>query len=267
MGTFTIQIDATSLFYRYFILHAVTPTWVDSRVVQTFDLEAKVYNFQFASGSLADFTFRVTPTGTIDYDAEYDGFLQGRGTNRLVLRGLSVTLDARYLGIGNGAGVLLCEVPMTNADWILHQTVRLLPGSYYRVQQGSGLGSSFSFKLRADGNFEYESTYDVAAKGFLAGNRTSTLIFRGYPFLIDATAINGIGVDLIDIWGLEFARNGVQFANLLPMTPYRLQVESGQLADATFVVNLDGTTTLDQGARFKLTRDKFHGVPRIRVTD
>ena len=178
MTSFPIQIDATPLFYRYFIIPGVTQNWTDSRTVQTFDLQTKVYNFQIASGSYADFSFRVTSDGTVDYDAKFDAFLQGRGTNRLVLRGHSVTIDARYLGMSDGAGVLLCDVPMTNADWILHQTLRLLPGSHYRLQQGSGLVSSFTFKLAVDGTFAYDPAYDVAAHGFLAGSGSATLPLR-----------------------------------------------------------------------------------------
>jgi hypothetical protein len=59
--------------------------WISSRTVQTLALEPGVYSFQIASGYYADFTFSVTPHGTVDYDASYDvdsrGFLAGRGVN------------------------------------------------------------------------------------------------------------------------------------------------------------------------------------------
>ncbi len=67
-GTFPIKIDATPLVYRYFIIPGVTSNWVDSRTVQSFNLAPGEYSFQVASGYYADFTFRVTPLGTIDFD-------------------------------------------------------------------------------------------------------------------------------------------------------------------------------------------------------
>ena len=88
----------------------------------------------------------------------------------------------------------------------------------------------------------------------------------GYPVLVDGTAAGGTGVDLVDVWGIEFARNAVQFANLLPMSPYRMLISSGLVCDASFVVGLDGSITLTQGATYKLTSDSFNGVPRVRLS-
>lgn len=266
MDTFKIEIDATQLAYRNFIIPTVTDDWVDSRVVQSFSLAAGTYRFQVASGYMADFTFRIGNDGKIDYDDDYIGFLEGRGSSRLILKGLTVSIDARYLGMNGGQGVLLV-VPSTNEDWIIQKTVRLLPASHYLVQQGSGLVSSFEFKLSLDGTFQYNPSYDVASGGFMKGNGLATLTFIGYPFLLDGTAPGVGGVHFTDVWGLTFAHNGVQFANLLPMrSPYRLQVTSGGVTQASVLVHLDGTTTLNSGGGYLLSRDSFKGVPRITIT-
>src|SRR3981081_1518476 len=119
-STFPIKIDATPLVYRYFVIPGVTSNWVDSRTVQSFNLAPGEYSFQIASGYYADFTFRVTTLGTIDFDGAYDCFLSGRNSSTLTIGGLSVPLDARYL---SGSGVLL--VIPTN-DSITFSTWRLV---------------------------------------------------------------------------------------------------------------------------------------------
>src|ERR1700730_17774677 len=131
-ATFPIKIDATKLVYRYFVIPGVTSNWVDSRTVQSFNLAPGEYSFQIASGYYADFTFSVTSIGTIDFNSTYNGFLSGRNSTTLTIDGLNVTLDARYL---SGSGVLLV-VPFTNDVWITYKTCRMVPASYYSVQQG-----------------------------------------------------------------------------------------------------------------------------------
>ena len=56
MTTFPIQIDATELVYRYFLIPGVTPNWISSRTIQTLALEPGTYNFQVGSGYYTDFT-------------------------------------------------------------------------------------------------------------------------------------------------------------------------------------------------------------------
>ena len=77
MSQFSIQIDATSLFYRHFAIPGITPSWIDSRVVQTLQLNPGTYNFQVGSGYYADFTFEVTTEGKISYDAKFNSISLG----------------------------------------------------------------------------------------------------------------------------------------------------------------------------------------------
>jgi hypothetical protein len=191
----------------------------------------------------------------------YNGFLGGRNTSTLVIDGLSVTLDARYL---SGSGVLLV-VPSTGDDWIAYKTCRMVPASYYSVQQGSGVVANFAFKLGVDGKWSYNSANDLAVGGFLAGAGTSTLAFYGYPLLIDARASGGTGVTVQTIWGMPFSSTSVEYANLLPAQYFALQVRSGIVSSAGFSLAPNGTFIIDSTATSLLSLDTFHGLRRLKV--
>jgi hypothetical protein len=257
--TFPINIDARKLMYRFFIIPGVTSTWVDSRTVQAFNLAPGTYSFQIGSGYYADFSFIVTATGLIDFSSTFNSFLSGRGTSTLSIDGLQVTLDARYL---SGSGVLLV-VPLTNADWISFATVRMVPASYYSVQQGSGEVADFSFKLGVDGHWSYSAAYDIGAGGFLAGNGTSTLTFFGYPVLVDARAAAGAGVTIVPIWGMPFNTTCVEYACLLPAASFSLLVHSGVVSGASFALASNGAFSIAPGSTSLLSMDTFHGLRRI----
>ena len=261
-ATFPIKVDATKLFYRYFVIPGVTSAWTDSRVVQSFNLAPGTYSFQIASGYYADFTFRVTSTGLVDYDAGFNGFLSGRNTATLGVDGLAVTIDARYL---SGSGVLLVA-PLTNDDWISYRTVRLVPASYYSVQQGSGVVANFTLKLGVDGRWVYNAPLDVSAGGFLSGQGTSTLTIFGYPILVDARTAGGTGVVVQTVWGMPFSTTSVEYACLLPAQYYALQVRSGVVSNASFSVGTNGAFTIDPGATSLLALDTFNGLRRLKVT-
>ena|SRR5436190_8045583 len=261
MTTFPIQIDATELVYRYFLIPGVTPNWISSRTIQTLALEPGTYNFQVGSGYYTDFTFSVASAGTVDYDTNFDAFLTGRGSSTLTIVGFRVTLDARYL---SGSGILLV-VPLTNDDWITYKTCQMVPASSYSVQQGSGEVTSFAFKLELDGTFSYDSCYDGGNGGFLVGNGTSTLEFLGYPILVDARASNGAGLTIQPIWGMPFTFTAVQFANLLPAQSFALQVNSGIVTKAVFSLDIEGNFSFDSSLSPYLELEKFNGLTLLKV--
>src|SRR5438105_4830006 len=240
MSTFSIQIDATQLVYRDFIIPGKTD-WISSRTIQTLALEPGGYQFQIGSGYFADFTFSVTSMGTVDYDPSFNAFLSGRGSPTLTIAGFPVTLDARYL---SGAGVLLV-IPGTNEDWITYKTCRMVPASYYSVQQGSGEVTSFAFKLGLDGTFSYDPSYDISSGGFLAGRGTSTLKFLGYPILVDARAAGGTGVTIDPIWGMASSPTSVLFANLLPAPFFAVGVTGTVSKGAPFSLDVHGNFSFD----------------------
>jgi hypothetical protein len=257
MSTFSIQIDATQLVYRDFIIPGKTD-WISSRTIQTLNLEPAGYNFQVGSGYYTDFTFSVTPTGTLDYDSKFDGFLSGRGSTTLTIAGFPVTLDARNL---SGAGVLLI-IPATNEDWISYKTCRMVPATYYSVQQGSGEVTSFDFKLGPDGTFSYDPSYDISRGGFLAGSGTSTLKFLGYPILVDARAAGGTSLTIIPIWGIASSPTSVQLATLLPAPSFVLYI-SGAPTKAVFSLDVHGNFSFDSSLSPYLELQTFQVLPII----
>jgi hypothetical protein len=172
-----------------------------------------------------------------------------------------VTLDARYL---SGSGVLLV-VPFTNDDWITYKTCRMVPASYYSVQQGSGVVANFFFKLGVDGHWAYSAASEVSSGGFLTGAGTSTLAFYGYPLLVDARASGGSGVVVQTIWGMPFSTTSVEYANLLPAQYFALQVRSGVVSAASFSLAPGGVFTIDSSATSLLKLDTFHGLQRLNV--
>lgn len=253
-SAFPVNIDATQLVYHNFIIPGQTG-WINANVVQTLPLAPGRYNFQIASGYYADFWFDVTPGGTVDYDAAFDAFLGGRGTSTLTITGFAVTIDARYL---SGSGVLLV---VGGADWITYATVRMVPASYYSVQQGSGVVADLQFKLGLDGTFAYDPAYN----GFLRGSGTSTLEFLGYPLLVDARAAGGAGVLIQTVWGMPFATTSVQYACLLPAAYYALQVNSGIVTNAAFRLDTNGVFSFDPALAPYLALDTFNGLTRLRA--
>src|SRR2546423_8392711 len=258
MSTFSIQIDATQLVYRDFIIPGKTD-WISSRIIQTLTLEPAGYQFQIGSGYFADFTFSVTPTGTVDYNPSFDAFLSGRGSTTLTIAGFPVTLVARNL---SGAGVLLAGLPATNEDWITFKTCRMVPASYYSVQQGSGEVTSFAFKLGLDGTFSYNPSYDISSGGFLAGNGTSTLEFLGYPILVDARAAGGTSLTIIPIWGIASSPTSVQLATLLPAPIFVLYI-SGAATKALFSLDVHGNFSFDSSLSPYLELQTLQGLPLI----
>jgi hypothetical protein len=266
--SFSIQIDTTQLFYRFFIIPGITPNWVDSRVVQTLNLEPGKYSFMVASAVFADFSFTITSDGKVSYENAFDSFLSGRGTSVLTIVGLEVTLDARYL---SGAGVLLV-CPLTNDDWIRNRTIRLVPASY-QVQQGSAVACDFVFALKPDGTFSYDSSMDLAVGGFLNGNGTTKLEFYGYPILvdsrisIDAQASDpepAWGVIVQPIWDMPFSKTGIQYTDLLPAKGFQIQNKSAILSTAIFDLSTNGTLSFDPSLPLKV--DTFKGLNRLTVT-
>jgi hypothetical protein len=251
-----IEIDTTNLVYKLFQIPRAITHWVSSG---KFDLVPKDYNFQFASGYQADFTFKVKADGTVDYDQKFDAFLQGRGTSKLTLKGLEVTLDARYLA---GAGVTLV-VPETK--WIVYEKCFMLPASHHQVQQGSGEVTSFGFILGLDGKFSYDPAYDYGNGGFLRGRQENTLEFLGYPLLVDARAAGGARVTLQPIHDMPFSPTSVAFANLLPAASFALQVNSGVVSKAVFSLDTHGKFAFDSSLSPYLKLKEFHGLTLLKA--
>jgi len=260
MTSFPIRIDATQIVTRgVFIDRAITPDLLDTRSVLTLSMPPGSYDYLIASALPASFTFSVTAQGTVDYDTSFDAFLSGRGTSTLTVVGLKVTLDARYL---SGLGILLPGLhPEGAADFISYKTCHMVPAPNYFVQQGSGQVANFSFDLLPDGTFSFRPEFN----GFVSGNGSSTLVFFGYPILVDARAALGAGVTLQPVAGMPFATTSVQYADLLPAQSFALQVNSGVVTRASFSLSTDGIFSIDSDSTSFLGLGTFNHLKLLKV--
>ncbi|MEU0881935.1 hypothetical protein ABZ345_25260 [Lentzea sp. NPDC005914] len=249
----SINIDARPLSGRHFVLPSKTG-WLDARTVQTLQLAPGGYGFQ--AGGTAAFSFTVEQNGTISYADELEGFLSGKGTRTLRVEGVVITIDARWLA--PGAGVLLSHVPSDSRDWIMCKKVRMVPAKPYYVQQGSGQIVNMSFEVTRDGRVLFDPRL-----GYARGNGTSTLEFVGYLVHVDARAAGGIGVLVLQVWGLPFSYTKQQTVRLLPTSSHYIQIASGKVTDATFTLQDDGSIVLKHDA---LALDSEGGVPVVTVT-
>lgn len=286
MSEFSITINAINIFDRLFripdknILNPKTGSlepmqWVDATTKQSVLLGPGTHILAVPSCN-SSVKFTITDDGKVEYDEKLSACLSGKGTSTLTVKGLPVTIDARYVGMGGAFGVLLGAGGLTDDDWIVHKSIFLLPGANYVVEQGSATVSSFIFSLNPEGHFDYDpgdtNKYDLSLGGFLGGRGTSTLVFRGYPFLIDATQV-GEQVYFFNVNGTTGANNAVSFANLLPMQVYFcVGFAGGPIKEPAapthrlgFKVHLDGTTDLGDGHFSKLAQDTFHGLTRLTI--
>jgi hypothetical protein len=133
------------------------------------------------------------------------------------------------------------------------------------VQQGSGEACSFTFQLGLDGRWSYDAVHEVRNGGFLAGSGTSTLVFQGYPLLIDARRSGGLGVTVVPIWNMPFSLTSVEYANLLPAASFSLLVRSGIVSAARFSLAPDGTYGIDASSASLLQLDTYKGLRRLTV--
>ena len=264
MSNFTVQIDATRLFYREFLVQPTSLGWIDASTVQSIALAAGTYSIQVQSGVYTDFSFTVTAQGTIDFSTAFDGFAAGRGSALLTLAGLEVTLDASELAHGSGGGVLFASIPFGSDPWMLVRTLRLLPQQHYMVQQGSGVVCNLEFALGTDGRFAYAPALDVAQGGCLAGAGTPALRFHGLPVVVDVSAVSAL-LGLPDIAGLEPVRTGLQTLRVLPADFFRVQIDQG-ITGSLFSLDVHGGVSLAASPDgMRLALDAPAGVPRVRA--
>jgi len=262
LSSFAIQIDATALFYRHFIVPQSAPGWLDARQVQSIQLAPGTYAIQVQSGVYTDVGFTVTAQGTVDYDASLNALLSGRGSSSLTLLGLTVTIDAQ--GLSSTSGVLLASIPLTNDDWISLRTLRLLPQTGYLVQQGSGVVCDLTFTLGRDGTFSYDPVADVARGGCLAGAGTSTLTLRGFAVTVDVAAVSAL-LGLVEIWGLPPTFSGKRSIVVLPAAGFRFQLDQG-ITEPAFSVGPHGDVSLAPSpSNLRLALDAQVAPPVIRA--
>jgi hypothetical protein len=128
-----------------------------------------------ASPVAAQVAFRVTESGSVDYESRVDSLLTGRGSSILAVHGKPITLDSTDVDYDNMA--------IGGTGWLAPQkmrTLRLLPGSHVLA---SSAVPQLAFRVTESGSVDYESRVD----SLLTGRGSSTLAVHGKPITIDNT--------------------------------------------------------------------------------
>jgi hypothetical protein len=158
-----IRIDTSELTYPWFWVPGHLAHFVDGSVPggAVVHLEPGDYPFQQTRDRPCDVGFRVTDDGTVDFDAEHDHLLRGRGTSTLHVVGVPVTLHP------TGASCPLlpmwggCHEPIGTRA----RTVRMPPGTAYEIRLGLVPSAVLEFSVAADGRVDYPSQFERALSG------------------------------------------------------------------------------------------------------
>jgi hypothetical protein len=121
------------------------------------------------------FPVRVLPGATVDYDAQYDGVLAGRGTATLRLVGAPLGVDL--------TGLSHASVGVSGAGWHnAHQPqhLRLMPGSYQLDLNNYPANEAIPFTLSGSGVVGYSGDE-------LTGAGTGTLGVNGHSITVNVT--------------------------------------------------------------------------------
>lgn len=267
MQNHKILIDAHHLYYRFFLLQEHSG-WLSCEQVQTLSLPAGSYRLQFEAGVQDDWGFTIQVDGKLALEERVAHFMhveQRDGLECLVISGLKVTLDARYLANNGCNGVLLGSGNQDPyRDRIIMRDIYLPPQSALYFMQGNSALSSFQVALNLHGQFEYESRLEQVNGGFLAGAGSSRLVLYGFPVLIDGTAAGAlqVGVNntthMVEAWG-------VQLVNLLPSEAmYSIGVAAQTCAQ--FQLHQDGQVSCQSIAPgFVAQADSWNGIARISL--
>ncbi|MEU9305075.1 galactose oxidase early set domain-containing protein [Streptomyces sp. NPDC048269] len=228
-----IRIDASSLSSKKFLIPGQTATPVDGTAATSFALAPGTYAFQQTGGPLGTFNFDVTADGLVTYDPANDGFLSGRGTDTLIVRGFTITLDGRALSHD------LSPFLMGNSD-VLSRTsthdLTLTPGTYAIAL--AGVFADFAFMVGMDGQVSVEPRFAGFAE---ASGRTLTI--HGYRITIDGRALSHDLTPFLLGNGDVLSRTSTHELTLMP-AEFAIAL-AGVIADFRFVLSTDGQVSVE----------------------
>ncbi|MFJ7249772.1 peptidoglycan-binding protein [Kitasatospora sp. NPDC098652] len=193
--------------------------------------------FHLQQGGLppADLVFAVRADATVDFDPALDTFLSGRGTRRLTVLGLPVTLDSTALGhalvLDPGGAVLAAGA----------SPLVLLPAADYRLLVPS-VSASLSFGVARNGAVGI----DAATARFATATGPS-LAVQGFTVTVDG---RDLAHDLYPTHsGTGLPNDAPHRLQLIPGTGYGFQAgPSGPVSGFRYDVGPDGAITLSGGA-------------------
>ena len=202
-------------------LETVTPT-----TPRTYRLlPALAITVLVGSGAPCPWTFGITESGTITYDAGL-GFLAGAGTDTLVVGGHDVTIDARAIShVVHGL-----EFTMTVRG---SSIVRRLTPASYQLLAGSGNVADFHFTVGLDGRVTIPARYAEFSRV-----NGPLLILLG----LEVTIRNdGLSQRLLEPdAGTWLADGESQTFRMIPAPYFGLLGGSGIVGDFSYRVGLDG---------------------------
>jgi hypothetical protein len=169
----------------------------------------------------------------VDYAAEDEGVLGGRGTSTLVVKGATIHVDATALSSES--------IGLDGIDWFPNGsvlTLTLLPGrhSFYTPTHLGGPNYTW-FVIKRDLTVDYEH----ALNSVLAGRGTNTLLVRGAVIFVDARIISN-GLLSVDVSGSLTTRFMVPYA-LMPGSHELWIYGSGTNSVLLFGVSNDGAVS------------------------
>ena len=227
----------------------------------------------------SNFSFSVDD-GVVNYDTDCSRFLEGHGTDTLVLKGYAVTIDARYL---TGPGLIFWGVlgygasdPKGNGDThLLNRTCQLLPGADYYFVVASGMYGDFSFTLEKDGSIFIDNKFLLFSR-LQNGN---TIIIEGFPMIFDGVLNGANPTGLFGIYGLldsPFADNHTPWSyskvitgNFMPTLPghgfFPMMAYGGKsgVSKEGFRVSVAGDVIVSDATY--LNTDIYNGTRRVQI--
>jgi hypothetical protein len=200
-------------------------------------LEPGTYRFlQLREGS-SSFEFYVTSEGKIDYDQAHDAYLDGRGSDTLVVRGVPVLIDGTRLShslFPKGFG----SASLASAQ---AHTLALLPSNGYAFASTPEMSDALRFDVAPDGSVTVDPQF-----GGIAEVRDGILSIDGFRITIDTRGLSHSLLPLIPGYDGEALTPGQHILNVLPSpVGYTFISASGVSTDFSFGVSPDGRITVD----------------------
>jgi hypothetical protein len=214
------------------------------------------YSFQPGSGIVASLSWGMDTSGNLLVAAQYAGFASVIG-NTLTITGYTVTIDGTALS----HDLLPISLAGYTDGFLSRSSTRqltLIPAAGYTFQPGSGIVADMAYTVDTDGSI----TFPATCSGFLSAQAPSTLVVRGYPILVDATAADSDLLSLVNV-AVNVEAHRYVFAVLVPCQGYGLQTANGIFAHG-FNVERDGSVTFNPSVAGKLVastvaRLEIHG--------
>jgi hypothetical protein len=200
-------------------------------------LEPGTYRFLQRREANSNFEFYVTSQGKIDYDQAHDAYLDGRGSDTLVVRGVPVLIDGTRLShalFPKGFGSASLSSRQVHA-------LALLPSRGYAFASTPEMSDVLRFDVAPDGSV----TLDPEFRG-IAEVHDGILRIDGFRITIDTHGLSHSLLPLIPGYDGGELTPGQHVLNVLPSPAgYTFISASGVSTDFSFVVGLDGRVSVD----------------------